>query len=88
VKNLVKDGRKKIVMNMANVMYIDSVGLGVSSLGLQREKLSSGVSNSPVFAGFTSLIPPHWHADREQEDGTLAFRVRRKELNHVIVEKR
>ena len=25
-------------------------------------------------------------ANREQEDGTLAFRVRRKEVNHVIVE--
>ena len=25
-------------------------------------------------------------ANREQEDGTLTFRVRRKEVNHVIVE--
>lgn len=28
VKNLVDDGKKKIVLNMANVTYIDSAGLG------------------------------------------------------------
>jgi anti-sigma B factor antagonist len=28
LKNLVEDGRKKIVLNMANVTYIDSAGLG------------------------------------------------------------
>lgn len=28
VKNLVTDGKKKIVLNMANVTYIDSAGLG------------------------------------------------------------
>jgi anti-sigma B factor antagonist len=28
VKNLVGDGNKKIVLNMANVTYIDSAGLG------------------------------------------------------------
>ena len=28
VKNLVGDGKKKIVLNMTNVTYIDSAGLG------------------------------------------------------------
>jgi anti-sigma B factor antagonist len=28
VKNLVEDGKKKIVLNMTNVTYIDSAGLG------------------------------------------------------------
>jgi anti-sigma B factor antagonist len=28
IKNLVDDGKKKIVLNMANVTYIDSAGLG------------------------------------------------------------
>jgi anti-sigma B factor antagonist len=28
VKNLVSDGKKKIVLNMTNVTYIDSAGLG------------------------------------------------------------
>ena len=28
LKNLVEDGKKKIVLNMANVTYIDSAGLG------------------------------------------------------------
>jgi anti-sigma B factor antagonist len=28
LKNLVDDGKKKIVLNMANVTYIDSAGLG------------------------------------------------------------
>jgi hypothetical protein len=28
----------------------------------------------------------HWFANREQKDGTLSFRLGRKELNHVIVE--
>jgi anti-sigma B factor antagonist len=29
IKNLVVDGKKKIVLNMANVTYIDSAGLGI-----------------------------------------------------------
>jgi anti-sigma B factor antagonist len=29
VKALIADGRKKIVLNMANVKYIDSAGLGI-----------------------------------------------------------
>jgi|ERR1700743_1228362 anti-sigma B factor antagonist len=33
IKNLVTDGRKKIVLNMANVTYIDSAGLGVLVAG-------------------------------------------------------
>jgi anti-sigma B factor antagonist len=28
IKNLVRDGRKKIVLNMTNVTYVDSAGLG------------------------------------------------------------
>jgi anti-sigma B factor antagonist len=28
IKNLVRDGKKKIVLNMTNVTYIDSAGLG------------------------------------------------------------
>jgi anti-sigma B factor antagonist len=29
VKSLIREGRKKIVLNMANVAYIDSAGLGI-----------------------------------------------------------
>jgi anti-sigma B factor antagonist len=29
VKSLIADGKKKIVLNMANVTYIDSAGLGI-----------------------------------------------------------
>jgi anti-sigma B factor antagonist len=29
VKNLISEGKKKIVLNMANVRYIDSAGLGI-----------------------------------------------------------
>jgi anti-sigma B factor antagonist len=28
IKNLVRDGKKKIVLNMTNVTYVDSAGLG------------------------------------------------------------
>jgi anti-sigma B factor antagonist len=29
VKGLIADGKKKVVLNMANVTYIDSAGLGI-----------------------------------------------------------
>ena len=55
-------------------------------------KWHAKTSNDCPFSDFdTSLEALLWFAfqrlaNREKKDGTLAFRVRRKEVNHVIVE--
>jgi anti-sigma B factor antagonist len=44
IKNLVTDGKKKIVLNMANVTYIDSAGLGI----LVASHISAGKQGSAL----------------------------------------
>jgi len=53
-----------------------------------NRELSYGRSNQNVDYGHFSASASAFQrlANREQEDGTLTFRVRRKEVNHVIVE--
>src|ERR1035441_537971 len=74
--------------------YGRSVGLMVSKpvpgqlLNCRQRELSYGRSNQNVEYGHFSASACAFQrlANREQEDGTLTFRVRRKEVSHVIVE--
>src|ERR1035441_6020764 len=74
--------------------YGRSVGLMVSKpvpgqlLNCRQRELSYGRSNRNVEYGHFSASACAFQrlANREQEDGTLTFRVRRKEVSHVIVE--
>ena len=56
--------------------------------GVQHLKALDGRFQFSCNRRFISLIRPQRYADRQQEDGALVSRVRRKELNHVIIEKR
>ena len=49
VKNLVSDGKRKIVLNMTNVTYIDSAGLGVSWLLTSAPKKRAPCSSCQIW---------------------------------------
>ncbi len=53
IKSLVDDGKKKIVLNMANVTYIDSAGLGTLVAALVRfvKQVLRGAANNETADG-------------------------------------